>query len=141
MLRIGARTRIKGEDLGTVNDRSDAVAEARFMCSACDKEAGQMDLRGKPSRAYLGLDSFVDSLSILVPRKHFDQVRTAIAKCDAGTLYSLNREYVPFFCPKCRAIYCGDHWQRWDVFDDEDPSWHDSIWGRCPERHERKLQD
>ena len=141
MPRIETRTRIKGDDMGTMNDKSDTVAEARFMCSACDKEAGQMDLSGKPSRAYLGLDSFVGSLSILVPRKHFERARTAIAKCDAGTLYSLDLVYVPFFCPQCCAIYCGGHWARWDVFDDEDPSWHDSIRGRCPKGHERKLQD
>jgi hypothetical protein len=124
-----------------MNDKSDAVAEARFMCSACDKEAGQMQLSGKPSLAYLGLDSFVGSLNMLVLRKHFDSVRRAIAKCDARTLYSLDLEYVPFYCPKCRAIYCGRHWKRWDVFDDDDPSWHDSIRGRCPKGHERKLQD
>ena len=72
--------------MGTMNDKSDAVAEARFMCSACDKEAGQMQLAGKPPRAYLGQDSFVGTLNILVPRKHFDRARTAIANVDAGVL-------------------------------------------------------
>ena len=63
----------------------------------------------------------IGSVNTLVPRKHFEKVRTAIANSDAGALYSLDSEYVPFFCPQCRAIYCGDHWERWDVFADDHP--------------------
>jgi hypothetical protein len=46
---------------------------------------------------------------------------------------------VPFFCPVCDKCYCGTHWKRWDVFDDD--GWHDSIRGACPEGHERMLED
>ena len=120
---------------------SDAAAEASFLCSACNKEAGHIRLLGDPSSAEIRRESFSSALTSVVPPEHFDKVRTAIANRDVRALHSLDLEYAPFFCPQCDAIYCGDHWEKWDVFDEDEPHWHDSIRGRCPKGHERMLED
>jgi len=70
-----------------------------------------------------------------------DRVRAALATGDPGTLYALDHEFAPFYCPVCALSYCADHWDRCDVFDPDDPGWHDSIRGRCPRGHERMLED
>ena len=69
------------------------------------------------------------------------RIRAALAAQDAGALYASDPEFAPFWCPRCDAAYCGDHWQTWLVFDDEDPSWLDEQRGICPEGHERMIFD
>lgn len=71
----------------------------------------------------------------------FERLRAALAAGDARDIFELDAEYAPFYCPTCGASYCAGHWDRWDVFDDEIPDWHDSIRGRCPRGHERMLED
>jgi hypothetical protein len=124
-----------------MNNQSDIVAEARFRCGTCDKEAGHIRLFGSPSSSQVLRSSFTSNLYAAVPAGQFSELRSAIEKRDARRLHGLDLEYAPFFCPQCDATYCGDHWMRWDVFDEDDPSWHDSIRGRCPKGHERMLED
>src|SRR5919106_1053473 len=42
----------------------------------------------------------------------------AIGAADAMALYAIDLEFVPFWCPRCHASYCGRHWETWDLFDD-----------------------
>ena len=62
----------------------------------------------------------------------------AIGAADAKALYAIDLEFVPFWCPRCHASYCGRHWETWDLFDD---GFFDEKRGRCPKGHERKLLD
>jgi hypothetical protein len=71
----------------------------------------------------------------------FERLRAALAAGDAREVFELDPECAPFYCQECGATYCGDHWDRWDVFDEDDRNWHDSIRGRCPRGHERMLED
>jgi hypothetical protein len=57
---------------------------------------------------------------------------------NASALYALDPELAPFYCPRCRASYCGEHWRTYDVFED---GLHDSIRGECPSGHDRMLED
>ena len=118
-----------------------AAAEAGFACSLCGKEAGRLRLMGGASGAELERQSFTSAMAAGVGAAQFEQVRSAIAARDARALHALDLEYAPFFCPRCDAVYCGAHWVKWDVFDDEDPGHHDSVRGRCPKGHERMLED
>lgn len=34
------------------------------------------------------------------------------------SLHALDLETVPFWCPRCDASYCAQHWTTWDLFDD-----------------------
>ncbi len=120
---------------------SDVAAEASFLCSVCSKEAGRIRLLGDASSAEIRRESFTSALTSVLPSEHFDGVRTAIANRNVRALHLLDLEYAPFFCPECDAIYCGEHWEKWDVFDEDEPHWHDSIRGRCPKGHERMLED
>jgi hypothetical protein len=74
------------------------------------------------------------------PSPSVEPLRTALTRADARAVFSVDPELAPFYCPTCDACYCGDHWHRRDVFDD-DAAWRDSIRGRCPEGHERMLED
>jgi hypothetical protein len=124
-----------------MKDRTDVIAEARFRCAACDKEAGHVRLFGGPASAEVRRTSFTSSLTSTVSGESFSELRSAIERRDPRALYRLDLEYAPFFCPQCEAVYCGGHWEKRDVFDDDDPSWHDSVRGRCPKGHERMLED
>jgi len=65
----------------------------------------------------------------------------ALRAGDPAQLYAVNLEAAPFWCPTCQAVYGGECWEQWDVFDDDWASWFDERRGRCPEGHERTLFD
>lgn len=68
-------------------------------------------------------------------------VRDAIAAADPAGLMRIDRELAPLYCPDCPAVYCADHWTKWDVFADDFPGWFEEKRGRCPQGHERMLLD
>ena len=118
---------------------STPVAEHRFGCSRCSESAGVVQLFGAENAAEIVRTSFTSRLTGRVAAASFEQLRRAIIGGDARALYRLDLEFAPFFCPQCNACFCGAHWWRWDVFDED--GWHDSIRGTCPEGHERMLED
>lgn len=65
-------------------------------------------------------------------------VTQALEQGDATGLYRCDEEYAPFWCPECRACYCGHHWVTETRFDE---GFFDDIVGWCPERHRRTLMD
>jgi len=117
------------------------VIEATFACSVCAKQAGAIQLHGPAAPAEVRRESFTSVLRAPATAEAFEQLRAALAAGDAGAIFDLDPEYAPFYCPPCRASYCGDHWDRWDVFDEDFPDWRDSIRGHCPRGHERMLED
>jgi hypothetical protein len=124
---------------GQVTDPNKSYAEHSFECSRCGQWAGTVQLCGPPDDPHLVRSSFTSHLTARLDADKFDAMRTLIAGGDAAGLHAADLEYAPFFCPKCAASYCGAHWQQWDIFDDE--GWHDMVRGRCPEGHERLLED
>lgn len=118
---------------------SPTLAHATFACSVCGAEAGRISLDGGASSAEIKRTSFTSELRGAVPSAQLDALRAAVESSDARRLHALDLEYAPFYCPKCDAVYCREHWVKWDVFDDD--GWHDSIRGRCPSGHERMLED
>jgi hypothetical protein len=86
----------------------------------------QLSIAGGPVTVTLGL--------VGVP---VEDVARALAE-GAAALYDLDPEFAPFWCPTCRAAYCGDHFEAWTLLDD---GFFDCIMGMCPERHERVLED
>lgn len=136
-----------------------------FTCHQCGAEAGRVgvyapgeavpgrgDKEGEllmgrfdnepADRARLTVVSGVGDISFFV----FDLngVLRVLGAADVGdarvarALYAIDSEYVPFWCPRCPASYCGRHWETWDLFDD---GFFDEKRGRCPKGHERKLID
>jgi hypothetical protein len=120
------------------------LASHTFRCSKCSRVAGRVQLVADGDRVTLvrrcctsemGGGSALDAESI-------ERWRTAISTANIREIHKYDEEVAAFYCPECDACYCGDHWKRWDVFDDDDGfCWHDSIRGRCPSGHERMMED
>jgi hypothetical protein len=124
-----------------MNEYPKIVSQAAFACSICGKEAGQVQLFGTPSNADIRRVCFTSTLDVPVPEKTYEKLQEAIRQKSPQGLYNLNFEYAPFFCPQCNACYCGGHWNRRDMFDSNFSAWHDSIRGKCPQGHERILEN
>jgi hypothetical protein len=105
------------------------AGRAIHSCSRCDRVAATLTCADGDLRR----ETFTGTLT----QKETAAVRAAIAQ--ASALYALDPELAPFYCPRCRLSYCGEHWSRADVFDAD--GFHDSIRGTCPEGHERMLED
>lgn len=121
---------------------SPPVAQYSFTCARCDHEAGLVKLYGPEGAGEIIRDSFTGRLTYRVGAEDFGRVRGIVLAGDVRALHQFDLEVASFYCPPCRACYCGDHWVHWDVFEDEDGFfWHDSIRGRCPLGHERMLED
>lgn len=115
-----------------------------FLCRLCGTTASEQSLLlAGPGRALLWSWTFMSAVErhLAIPSAAFDTIVSALATQDANALYRFNFEMAPFYCPDCDATYCGAHWIRWGEFDPEAPMFHDCIRGRCPEGHERMLED
>ena len=62
----------------------------------------------------------------------------AIRNADVARLYSLDKEYVPFYCARCQVNYGRSEWSAAPVFDGD---FFDYLEGTCPLGHRRMLQD
>lgn len=120
---------------------TDLEAEAAFFCSLCGKEAGHIALIRRDDGVHCVRRSFTSTLSGGPPLtgEAPARLRAAVERADAAELHRFDFELAPFYCPDCDSSYCGDHWTRVDMFDDE--GFHDSIRGICPNRHQRMLED
>jgi len=118
------------------------AAEHAFACAACDAQAGLVQLFGPAGSAGIVRDSFTSRLTLRVSADAFERVQRMIEAGDAAGLYAFDLEVAAFYCPECRACYCGNHWSQHNVFEEEDGlTWHDSIRGCCPRGHDRMLED
>ena len=71
---------------------------------------------------------------VLVPIK---DAAAVLASVEA--LLAINPEYVHFWCPKCAATYCREHWYPIDPTMDE--GFYDATYGTCPKGHKVMLDD
>jgi len=111
----------------------------RFSCSVCSEIVGTVVLYLVDNGLQLKRSSFTGDMFIGVPADMTSRVNAFVVTGEVRSLFCFDLEVCPFFCPECDANYCGTHWDRWDVFDDD--GWHDCIRGRCPNGHERMLED
>lgn len=115
------------------------VPVGRFLCSICRAVAAEFFIDGRGDEAQLWRESFTGTLSQPMAAAALERLRAALDEGSARRVYDVDHDLAPFYCPQCDASFCGDHWHRWDVFDDD--GFHDSIRGRCPLGHERMLED
>jgi hypothetical protein len=115
------------------------IAKHEFSCSVCGESAGIIELLGSTHDARIVRRSFTSLMTVVVEPSTYDRLCSAIGRGDAAALFQFDLELAPFYCPQCDASFCGAHWRRWDIFDDD--GWHDSIRGACPAGHERMLED
>ena len=121
---------------------SPPIALYSFACANCNHEAGLIKFYQTESAGKIIRESFTSRITYRVEAEDCESIRDIVLAGDIQALYEFNLEVTSFYCPHCRACYCGEHWVHWDVFDDEEGFfWHDSIHGRCPLGHERMLED
>lgn len=115
------------------------LAEHEFTCSICSQLAGTVSLKMKGHKPSMHVSSFTGRVVSQVSPDAVELLNTALVKGNVRSLYMSDLEFAPFYCPRCNANYCREHWRTWDV-DDED-GWYDSTRGVCPSGHERMLSD
>src|SRR5688572_7305313 len=76
------------------------------------------------------------SITISLGPQTAEEVQRVVEVGDLPGLFAIDREYAPFWCPKCWDSYCGEHYLHWDVYDGP---FFDCVRGRCPRGHERML--
>lgn len=131
-----------GEDFLALADRFDEVSAtpaAAFACRVCGRDVGWIEVDRASGVPEVVRVTFTGRLTQPAPEAVADRLAAAVQAVDAAAVHAIDPELAPFYCPQCDASYCGEHMQHWDVFDDE--GFHDSIRGRCPEGHERMLED
>ena len=114
---------------------ADAAAAVEFGCGLCEAVAGTVWRQGE---AQLARASFTSRLWLAVEPGQLRGLRTARRERDARALFAVEPELAPFWCPPCETSYCGEHWARWPISDDDGR--YDAIRGRCPQGHERMLE-
>ncbi len=125
-----------------MKNTKDIVAEASFSCSICNKFAGSIQLKGSKSSVQCTCKNFAGEMIVSFRDKIIiKKYSTALDSKDLNTLFSTDFETVPFYCPKCNACYCGDHYVTMPLFDPEESMYYDSLKGTCPQGHTRMLQD
>jgi hypothetical protein len=110
------------------------VTGATFACAVCGRAAGSVWMLDGELRR----DGVTSQLRQPLSAELRPRLAAPLAGADARALHALDPELAPFYCPECDAVYCAQHWARQDVFEGD---WHDAIRGRCPEGHERMLED
>lgn len=95
-----------------------------------------MDSGGQAADARLSIDG--GPVSVTLGPVPADEAAIALASGDAGALFALDRELAPFWCPRCAASYCKEHFPAMATYDD---GFFDAIVGICPDGHQRVLSD
>ena len=118
------------------------VVQAVFSCCRDGETAGTVGLYGPDGHDWLLIcASFLCRHQLRLTGGSVETLKDALARADAEQLFGLDLEFAPFFCPKCRAVYCGKCWDRFEVMADDFPGFLEEVRGRCPNGHERMLAD
>ena len=136
-----------GAEFLRLAERFEAVtrtaARASFACSLCGAPAGEVLLSGTAAEGELWRASPLTGVMSRWPQgAAFEALEGPIASGDPAALFAADPELLPAYCPQCRRVYCQAHWLVWFERDeDSDFFWVDCFRGRCPEGHERMLED
>ena len=114
---------------------------ATFPCSRHGTPAGTVRLHAIGDEWLLVVEGFLGRMSVRLGGAQAERVAHALERADAASLYALDLEYAPFYCPACDRVYCVDCWRTFLVFADDMPGWLEETRGTCPEHHERMLMD
>ena len=134
------------------------TVSASYLCAVCGEVAstvtlvatGQPDPRLTPEPPgvppgvsmiladHASLSIAGGPVSVTVGPVPVEAVAAALATGRASALFEIDSELAPFWCPRCRAAYCRDHYRTETLYDD---GFFDCIRGTCPKGHQRTLED
>ena len=86
----------------------------------------------------LSIEGPVPNTRWLLPGAPVAAIETALRDGDVNGLYALDPEYAPQWCRACGKNYCRTCWTLWIDFDE---GFYDCTRGRCPDGHERIIDD
>ncbi|MGI8429997.1 MAG: hypothetical protein ACR2OB_12015 [Solirubrobacteraceae bacterium] len=110
---------------------SQAQADATFGCAVCANTAARLVLAGD----HLLSVGFVCDVWFCLSQTSAGEpgeLANALRARDLARLRALNPDFVPFWCRRCDACYCRDHWG-------EKVPFHDSTYGICRAGHLQQL--
>lgn len=111
-----------------------ADADASFKCSACESTAGRLTLVGES----LLVTGFNGTAQHRVARRSLAAAREHIGTGALESLRAINPEYAPFWCARCKKVWCHEHWRTEVLLDD---GFYDATYGTCSAGHRQKLDD
>lgn len=115
-------------------------AQASLPCARHAQEAGTIRVhRGWQTGSWVVVvESFVCKEHRRVDEREGESLQDAIGSKDLRWIYTLDTDYVPFYCAECDLAYCSSCWGRRPAIeqeaDDENP-----LLGTCPEGHQRRF--
>ena len=78
------------------------------------------------------IKGFLQNCSMPLAPTTYQQVAAALRSGDLEVLYTLNKDYAPFYCRRCPGVFCAPHYDLEEVWDEAGPDyWH----GACPNGH------
>ena len=118
--------------------------EFHLLCSICGRIAtsiliGIPKFDSKPQLLYKGITH-----ATAYPLKHADAI---FGLLEQETLQELHHYFIEVlkhvegidsYCPQCRSIYCSLHYKTEEIWDE---GFYDYTIGRCPQNHERIIDD
>ena len=126
-------------------EQVEKVSESEYTlrCSLCGKLAvvfrlGTWTYTKTESLIHRGITHEV-ALSV----KHAERIFKLLEKGKIGQVHSIvddhpSCEGIDAYCPKCDKIYCWDHYNPVQEFDD---GFYDCTYGTCPKGHTRMIDD
>ena len=120
----------------------------RFYCAECDSLAATIELLAPTAEPTSSSDLGHDQWRLVVDGpvqvthwilRSLEELQAALRAGSVEALMAVNPEYVHFWCPKCSATYCKEHWYPIDPTMDE--GFYDATYGTCPIGHTVMLDD
>ena len=114
--------------------------QAEFHCAVCGALAATLTLDAEGMYEHI---HFMGQITERTDGPERDALTDGIIRRDVAAIYAANALWAPFYCPECKAVYCGEHWRVEMTFEDEDglPGWYDCAHGTCPHGHRRLVDD
>lgn len=79
-------------------------------------------------------NNFKQNVSMPLSPETFARIEQLLRAGDAQGLFSLSKEYAPFYCRSCQGVYCPRHWRLEGVWE-SDSHWFEGWQGICPYGH------
>ncbi len=113
---------------------------AEFHCAVCGALAATLTLDAEGMYEHV---HFMGQITERTDGPERDALADGITRKDVAAIYAANALWAPFYCPECKAVYCGEHWRVEMTFEDDDglPGWYDCAHGTCPQGHRRLVDD
>lgn len=119
--------------------------EVHLLCGACGDIAakfkvGMADILKETKLIYSGITT-----GLYIDLVHSEKIFKLLNEENPGAVHAYIRENTPYqhegmdaYCPECDKIYCREHYNPVEEYDD---GFYDCTYGTCPSGHRRMIDD